>query len=50
MREPGVDSACPLVQIELWKEWLEHHFQSSQDLANFFTGMARDPTEGVQFV
>jgi hypothetical protein len=50
MREPGVDGACPLVQVELGKEVLVHRFQGGQDLADFFAGVACHPTERCEFV
>jgi len=50
MRQPGVDRACPLAQVELRKELLVHRLQGCQDLANFFTGVSCDLAEWVQFV
>jgi hypothetical protein len=50
MRQPGVDRACPLAQIELRKELLVHRFQGCQDIANYFISGACDPTERFEFV
>lgn len=39
-----------MAQVELRKEVLEHRFQGSQDVADFFTGMACNTAEWLEFV
>ena len=50
MRQPGVESTCPLAQVELRKEWLVHRFQGCQDVAHFFAGVTCNAAEGFEFV
>jgi hypothetical protein len=50
MRQPGVDRACPLAQVELRKERQVQRFQGGQDVTDFFTGIACNAAERCQFV
>src|SRR5215831_14905392 len=50
MREPTIDTARPLAQVELWKERLVHGFQRRQDGTDFFGGVGSDARDLLQFI